>query len=75
MFLAFGKAMAHKHNKDADGSSNSPMSGHYSCEAITGVWWMVCHARREFTARFTKGNTAGLTKGQTEMTDKVMTPC
>lgn len=70
MFLAFGKAMAHKHNKDADGSSNSPMSGHYSCKAITGVWWMagfyrVCHAWREFTVRFTKGNTAGLTKGQT----------
>lgn len=40
MFLTFSEAMPHKHNKYADGSSNSPMSEHYSCKAITRVWWM-----------------------------------
>lgn len=38
MFLAFGNDMPHKHNKDADGNSESPMIGHYSCKAINGVW-------------------------------------
>lgn len=36
MFPTFGEAMPHKHNKDADGGSDSPMSGYYSCKAISG---------------------------------------
>lgn len=40
MFLAFGEAMPHKHNRDADVNGDSPMSGHYSCKDISGVWWM-----------------------------------
>lgn len=40
MLLTFGEAMPHKHNKDADGSRDSPMSGYYCCKAISGVCWM-----------------------------------
>ena len=69
MFLTFGKAMLHKHNKDADGTSDSPMSGHYSCKAIAEECWMdgirERHAWKDFIVFFLKGYAASLAKGQT----------
>lgn len=46
MFFTFSEFMAHKHNKDADGSRHNPMSGHYSCKAVTGKCWMDTLQRR-----------------------------
>lgn len=43
MFLAFGKAMPHEHNKDADGGRDSPTSGHFTAaKPLVGcVGWIV----------------------------------
>lgn len=58
MFLAFGKAMPHKHNKDADGGRDSPMSGHFTAvKPLVGcVGWIVlqrgCHAWKNLIVWF-----------------------